>query len=200
MQSQSNSAKMNYGPCRYTMGTLGSSYTDQAVKCPTGEDMNEWIAHCSLDIFKHVVKAYGTLTIFCTPERCPKMTAGEVQYTWLGSNNRPAEISAPEYIDAVLTWVQCQFDSEEIFPTKLGNKFPDQFLSIVKTIMSRLLQVYAHIYHNHWSDMQAMKTEAHLNTAFKSFVFFIKEFNLVSEAEQAPLKELIEKVYAQHFN
>ena len=36
--------------------------------------------------------------------------------------------------------------------------------------------------------------EAHLNTSFKHFIFFVQEFNLIDKRELAPLNELIEKL------
>lgn len=36
-----------------------------------------------------------------------------------------------------------------------------------------------------------LKEEAHLNTSFKHFVFFVQEFNLVEKKELMPLDELI---------
>jgi len=36
--------------------------------------------------------------------------------------------------------------------------------------------------------------EAHLNTSFKHFIFFVQEFQLIEKKELAPLQELIEKL------
>ena len=38
--------------------------------------------------------------------------------------------------------------------------------------------------------------EAYLNTAFKRFLFFVKEFDLVTEKDMRPLKDLIDKYVA----
>lgn len=38
-----------------------------------------------------------------------------------------------------------------------------------------------------------MEMEAHLNTSFKHFVYFIEEFGLLDEKEQLPLRDLIEE-------
>lgn len=43
--------------------------------------------------------------------------------------------------------------------------------------------VYAHIYHAHFSDIKMMEMEAHVNTSFKHFMYFVEEFNLVDEKE-----------------
>lgn len=75
-----------------------------------------------------------------------------------------------------------------------GVPFPKNFLSIAKTILKRLFRVYAHIYHQHFLHIVGLGEEAHLNTSFKHFMFFVQEFGLVDKRELAPLQELIEKL------
>lgn len=66
---------------------------------------------------------YGTLTEFCTAERCPIMSAGaKYEYHWADGTNvkKPLRCTAPEYIDYLMTWVQEQLDDEAVFPSKIG--------------------------------------------------------------------------------
>ncbi|EDK99076.1 MOB1, Mps One Binder kinase activator-like 1B (yeast), isoform CRA_a, partial [Mus musculus] len=72
--------------------------------------------------------------------------------------------------------------------------FPKNFMSVAKTILKRLFRVYAHIYHQHFDSVMQLQEEAHLNTSFKHFIFFVQEFNLIDRRELAPLQELIEKL------
>ena len=58
----------------------------------------------------------------------------------------------------------------------------------------RLFRVYAHIYLAHFSEVICLQEEAHLNTSFKHFVYFTKEFNLIDKKEFSPLSELMEKL------
>jgi MOB kinase activator 1 len=53
------------------------------------------------------------------------------------------------------------------------------------------IRVYAHIYHAHFPRVVSLQEEAHLNTSFKHFIFFVQEFGLVDNKELAPLDELI---------
>ena len=55
-----------------------------------------------------------------------------------------------------------------------GVPFPKNFLTIAKTILKRLFRVYAHIYHAHFRDIISLGEEAHLNTSFKHFIYFIQ--------------------------
>lgn len=75
-----------------------------------------------------------------------------------------------------------------------GVPFPKNFMSVAKTILKRLFRVYAHIYHQHFDSVMQLQEEAHLNTSFKHFIFFVQEFNLIDRRELAPLQELIEKL------
>ena len=75
-----------------------------------------------------------------------------------------------------------------------GVPFPKNFLSIAKTILKRLFRVYAHIYHQHFGEVVQLSEEAHLNTSFKHFIFFVQEFNLIERRELAPLQELIDQL------
>ena len=78
-----------------------------------------------------------------------------------------------------------------------GVPFPRNFFSIAKTILKRLFRVYAHIYHQHFQQVMQLQEEAHLNTSFKHFIFFVQEFSLVDKRELAPLQELIDKLTAK---
>ena len=72
--------------------------------------------------------------------------------------------------------------------------FPDNFKQSAMTILKRLFRVYAHIYHAHFEQVKQLEEDAHLNTSFKHFIFFVTEFNLVENRELAPLRELIDRL------
>jgi len=76
----------------------------------------------------------------------------------------------------------------------VGVPFPKNFLTIAKTILKRLFRVYAHIYHQHFKDVVNLGEEAHLNTSFKHFIYFVQEFGLIDKRELAPLQELIDRL------
>lgn len=79
---------------------------------------------------------------------------------------------------------------------RAGVAFPKNFSAIVKNIMKRLFRVYAHIYCEHFTHIAQLQAEAHLNTSFKHFLFFIEEHDLVPEKEMAPLADLIKQMKA----
>lgn len=106
--------------------TLGSGNLREAVALPEGEDLNEWLAVNTFDFFNQINMLYGTITEFCTSETCPIMSGGpNYEYRWADGVKikKPLKLSAPEYVDALMTWVQSQLDDEAIFPSKIGLTF-----------------------------------------------------------------------------
>ncbi|XP_073272226.1 MOB kinase activator-like 1A [Primulina huaijiensis] len=175
----------------YTLGEYGN--LREVVVLPPGEDLNEWLAVNTVDFFNQVTVLYATLSEFCTPENCPKMSAGpKYEYRWADgvTIKKPIEVSAPKYVEYLMDWIEAQLEDESIFPQKIGVPFPPNFQDIVKTILKRLFRVYAHIYHSHFQKILSL--EAHLNTCFKHFVLFTSEFGLIAKEELEPLNEIIE--------
>eukprot|EP00808_Paulinella_micropora_P001228 g44872.t1 len=180
-----------------TLATLGSGNMRSAVQLPKSEDLKEWIAVNTVDFFNEINLLYGTISEYCTKEACPIMAAGSsVNYLWRDGVKvkKPIEVSAPEYVDLLMTWAESQLNNEDIFPVSFGSEYPKNFLVIVKQLYKRFFRVYAHIYHSHFSKIVAVGAEAHLNTCFKHFVYFVLEFDLIPKAELKPLDDLIEKM------
>lgn len=71
------------------------------------------------------------------------------------------------------TWHGCLKISHPFF-LFVGVPFPKNFMSVAKTILKRLFRVYAHIYHQHFDPVIQLQEEAHLNTSFKHFIFFVQ--------------------------
>eukprot|EP00005_Dracoamoeba_jomungandri_P003027 CAMPEP_0174260496 /NCGR_PEP_ID=MMETSP0439-20130205/9759_1 /TAXON_ID=0 /ORGANISM="Stereomyxa ramosa, Strain Chinc5" /LENGTH=218 /DNA_ID=CAMNT_0015344747 /DNA_START=32 /DNA_END=688 /DNA_ORIENTATION=+ len=179
---------------QYAEATLGSGDLLAAVKVPEGEDLNEWLAVNTVDFFNQTNMLYGTISDFCTPQECPVMSAGpKYEYMWCDGKKvkQAIKVSAPEYMDYLMNWVQDQLDDEEVFPSELGATFPSNFTKTVRTIFKRLFRVYAHIYHTHFGNVVELGEEAHVNTSFKHFIFFVNEFGLMSKSEMEPMEELI---------
>jgi MOB kinase activator 1 len=91
-----------------------------------------------------------------------------------------------------MSWVETQLNDEHIFPLQLGTPFPKNFQNVVRVIFKRLFRVYAHIYHSHFQKIVGLGAEAHLNTCFKHFIYFVVQFKLIDSKELAPLADLID--------
>ena len=100
------------------------------MELPAGEDLNEWLAVNTIEFYNEINVLYGILTEFCTPESCPTMSAGpKYEYLWADGQNvkTPLKVSAGEYIDFLMTWVESQLNNEKVFPCAMGVPFPRNF-------------------------------------------------------------------------
>lgn len=185
---------------QHAQATLGAGRLLDAVAKPPGEDVNEWLAVNVTDFFNEVSLLYGVLADVCTPTCCPNMSAGpRFEYKWADGVRfkRPIRCTAPKYMDYMMNWAQATLDDESIFPTRVGDPFPKNIRQVICTIFKRLFRVYAHMYVLHFVSIQEMGAEPHLNTCFRHFMLFVREFDLIEPQELAPLAELIEKIYAR---
>jgi len=181
----------------YAQATLGTGDMSAAVRLPKGEDLNEWLAVNTVDFFNEINLLYGTISDSCTPQSCPKMVAGAgYQYHWMDGEKykEPVEVSAPEYVELLMNWVDNQLTNEQIFPLQLGSSFPKDFHQRVQKIFQRLFRVYAHVYHSHFDRVLELHAEAHLNTCFKHFIYFAREFKLLDESHTKPLQGHIDSL------
>lgn len=186
----------------YAEQTLGSDNAlIKAVKLPKDEDVNEWLAVHVVDFYNQINMLYGTITEFCSPKTCPRMIATEeYEYLWQDTNpsasgslspKKPVSLPACEYVENLMNWIQNFFDNDNIFPSKIGAPFPQQFPNLVRTIFKRLLRVYAHIYCHHFHEISELGLQSHLNTSLKHYVLFSREFDLISKKDYGPLEDLI---------
>ena len=76
---------------------------------------------------------------------------------WLDDKGKKSKLSAPQYVDYVMTYVQKVVNDETVFPTKHGNEFPANFESVLKKVQKLLFHVVAHIYHSHFREVRQSK-------------------------------------------
>lgn len=148
---------------------------DVAVKLPRGACRNLWIDVHVVDSVNDASTAWNMITC-----ECEEMSAG--------TRRRYGTESAQEYAQSTLAEakriIATQFPLDEV-------SYPTDFESNVKGICTRLLHMYAHIFHTHFSSIVALRYDQIVNQFFKRFVFFIVEFDLVESSELEPVDELI---------
>jgi len=103
-------------------------------------------------------------------------------------------LPAPEYVERLYGWIEAQLRDERIFPTSPDVQFPSDFKKRVERIFRRLFRVYAHIYHAHFDLIVEQKAQAHLNSCFKHFIYFVKEFGLIQDRDLAPMADYIDEM------
>lgn len=161
---------------------------------PGGLDYNEWLASHTIGFFEHVNLTYGTVSEYCTQSSCPEMVGpGPRNYSWIDEKGKKTRLSAPQYVDYVMTYCQKTINDETVFPTKHGNEFPTGFESAYIRKMVRLLfHVLAHVYHSHFKEIVLLQLHAHLNALFAHFVGFSVRFNLLEEKELEVMADLVD--------
>lgn len=158
----------------------------------------------AIGFFEHINLIYGTISEFCTPSSCPDMVGpgprfvknwkkaskyhliffqNSRQYLWVDEKGKKSRLSAPQYIDYIMTYVQKTINDEGTFPTKHGNDFPSSFDTQIRKITRLLFHVLAHVYHSHFKEIVLLQLHAHLNAVFVHFVEFSLRFQLVEEKE-----------------
>ncbi|CAL1594168.1 unnamed protein product [Knipowitschia caucasica] len=169
----------------------------QAVQLPHGEDLNDWVAVHVVDFFNRINLIYGTISDSCTDQSCPVMSGGpKYEYRWQDEHKykRPTALPAPKYMSLLMDWIEVQINNENIFPTNVGTPFPKSFMQVAKKILSRLFRVFVHVYIHHFDRVSHMGAEAHVNTCYKHFFYFVTEFHLIDNKELEPLREMTSRM------
>ncbi|XP_015917788.1 MOB kinase activator-like 3 [Parasteatoda tepidariorum] len=195
--------KFQQGTLRYSLhkraqATLVSAENlQEAVKLPPGENLNDWLAVHVVDFFNRINLIYGTVIESCTEESCPTMSGGpRFEYLWADGEQykKPTRLPAHNYISLLMDWIEKQINNDGIFPVTVDIPFPRNFIPTCKKILTRLFRVFVHVYIHHFDRIVAIRAEAHVNTCYKQFYYFVKEFCLVSERELEPLVEMTRRI------
>ncbi|KAH0504312.1 MOB kinase activator 3C [Microtus ochrogaster] len=167
------------------------------VRLPPGESIDDWIAVHVVDFFNRINLIYGTMAEHCSETSCPVMAGGpRYEYRWQDERQyrRPAKLSAPRYMALLMDWIEGLINDEDVFPTRVGVPFPKNFQQVCTKILTRLFRVFVHVYIHHFDSILIMGAEAHVNTCYKHFYYFIQEFSLVDQRELDPLREMTERI------
>lgn len=191
---------LRYNLHKHAQATLNSGIDlKNAVKLPSNEGYSDWLAVHVVDFFNRINLIYGTVCDFCTNESCPIMSGGpKYEYMWCdgpnGNYKRPTPLPAPVYINLLMDWVEEQINNESLFPVRVDVPFPNNFTPTCKKILTRLFRVFVHVYIHHFDKLVAIGAEAHVNTCYKHFYFFVTEYSLVDKRELEPLREMTERL------
>ncbi|PAV56443.1 hypothetical protein WR25_06772 isoform A [Diploscapter pachys] len=186
---------MNNIPAIANDSTLGGDgRLEDVVRLPDGVDLNEWLSTNLMDSYRQLKMLYGIVCGACTPETCPLMTVGpKHEYSWT-DGDQIVPTTATLYIGYVMTWINDMFDDDSTFPTQVGKDFPKNFKKICETISRRMIRVYGHIYLSHFENVREQNAIPHLNTSYKQFYLFTKQFSLITDTDLEPLQEITKKL------
>ncbi|EPY33904.1 maintenance of ploidy protein MOB1 (MPS1 binder 1) [Strigomonas culicis] len=190
-----------YNLHKFAKSLVRSGDLSKAVQLPPGADLHHWLSVHTVDFYNITNVIYGSRhESFCTTSTCPIMSSGpRYEYLWKNPPTYPraTKVSAPEYVHLLMDWIEEQINDERQFPSEDKNPYPPDFFDKVKSIFRRLFRIYAHIYYSHFSKIRELQEESHLNTAFKHFMFFVWEFDLIPKDELSPLKDLLVNLMGQ---
>ncbi|KAF3313852.1 Mitotic exit network component, variant 2 [Orbilia oligospora] len=210
---------------QYAQATLGSGSLRKVVMLPEGEDENEWLAFNIVDFYNQINLLFGAVSEFCTPITCPEMKAtDEFEYLWQDGEKyrKPTKMPACQYVEHLMTMIQKNVDDDQVFASRNGKnsyyitfslrskrnlcakriliegvEFAPDFRNLIVQFFKRLARVYAHIYCHHFPVVGALALDKHMNTSFKHFVLFVKEFKLDQGRDYwGPLNELVNSMMA----
>jgi len=199
------------GTKRYSMykqsdATLGENINvKELVKLPLGEPLDDFLATGLVDFYNRIKIMYSTVvdtssiykTGGCTEELCPKMSGGQkYEYFWQDGRRykKATAMTAPDYIITLIEWVDDIINNEDIFPPCDRDPFPKNFKETVSRIFRRLYRVFVHVYYHHFDRLQEIGAEPHVNALYKSFYYFSKEHNLMTDKDYEPLADLTRRI------
>jgi len=170
----------------------------EAIKCPKGENFEEWIAMNVVEVFNSIRYCFCYIADECHTNNHPMSAGPKFTYLWCDEEteqfSKPTEVTAAQYFELLCDWVARLMDDESIFPTTTAGVFGKKFLPTVKSICNRLSRIFFHIYHHHWKSISDQNVVEFVNTSFKHFYFFVSEFQLVKKDKFEPVQELVAKL------
>merc|ERR1711962_657414 len=116
---------------------------------------------------------------------------GQRMYMWVDEKGKKSKLSAPQYVDYVMTYVQKTVNDETLFPTKHGHEFPPNFDQILRKVQKLLFHVVAHIYHSHFREIVLLGLHAHLNSIFAHIIEYNFFYHIIEEKEIEVLQDLV---------
>ncbi|KAE9555033.1 hypothetical protein FO519_001779 [Halicephalobus sp. NKZ332] len=189
---------LRYNLHKQAQATLNSGLNlKEAVKLPPNENFDDWLAVHTVDFFNRINLLYGTISDVCTRESCPTMSGGSrYEYLWQDGDRykKPTKLSAPQYINELMEWIEVRINNENIFPVSIQIPFPPDYKQTCKKILTRLFRVFVHVYIHHFDRLVSIGAEPHANTLYKHFYYFVTEHNLVSARELEALKNLTDRL------
>lgn len=173
--------------------TIGAGNVQESVRLPPGEVLEDWLGIGVIDFYNQLCTVFASISVKCN---CSEMTAGpKFKYFWVDQRSKkPVMLSANDYITNVMIWTEEYINNEKYFPCDGNTTYPKDYLSVIQNIFKRLFRIYAHLYHHHMSDLKETGSDVFLNTSFKTFIYFAREFKLIPEDQLAPLKTIIDQI------
>jgi MOB kinase activator 1 len=178
----------------------------RVVELPSGSTEEDWCIINSVDFFNDVSALWG---IVCEEEQDENSSSILNQGIGQGfppgfeyrfpseKNGSPKRMSANRYIDSVLSWIEERINRDPLLDgrsPKTQKLKATEFNSIVNKIFTRIFRIYAILYSKHFSQLQRLEIQQHVDASFKNFIFFCFEFDIIQEREFEAIQEIVKEL------
>jgi len=104
------------------------------VKLPMGDRLEEWLALGAVECLNQALAIYGLIAEKCTCKSCPVMNAARgFRYAWRdGKEEKPKDLSAPEYINKLFDWIEVKLKDTKLYPLDEDSNIPAQTKKVTK--------------------------------------------------------------------
>lgn len=173
------------------------------------EATNEWLAANTVDFYNEVALLYGLVEEFHQKASDPMTYAVlaeefkdykpkfptffngfpqgfeyRLKQPSGGKSKANTKCSGADYVNLSMIWLEDQIDNSQIFPETEDDPFPAKFIEkYISEMFKRMFRIFAIIYAVCWPVVVQNQAEAHVNTCFKHFYFFMKRFSLLKKPQ-----------------
>lgn len=139
----------------------------------------------------------------CNAKKCFSMTAGEKhEYLWADGRTilKPMSIPAPDYIDYLMTWMDYELNIQldEASNAALISGKSNGRHSVTKTIIKRIIRVFAHMEIEHEQEMKNIGIYHRHERILKHYVELVNKYKLTDRKVLNPLRETIKSWSSLH--
>mmetsp|Transcript_5459 Transcript_5459/g.6905 ORF Transcript_5459/g.6905 Transcript_5459/m.6905 type:complete len:303 (+) Transcript_5459:202-1110(+) len=187
-----------------SIGAIADREPDMALpeleKLAAVEAEKEWLAANTVDFFNEVSLLYGMVENF-HHQSSRIASYRELQEEWKTKKKTirlpPFNKGFPEgfvhaslngdgdgivYVNNVIVWLEDIIDNPGVFPELEDETFPDDFKTkYLPEMFKKMLRIFAIVYSVCWPIVVEYEADAHINTCFKHFYFFMKRYNLLKK-------------------
>ena len=187
-QSPGLKAKSTLSEARWRVLPDGHTPPSAIPECPKNQDETEWIAAKTVAFFIDL----STLVSIVLPDLKNKFTKkGEgfppgFKFLWVEEGQQTGILlSAPNYIEKCLSWMDSEFENEAVFPVDKSVPFLPEFIELhVCKLFTLMFRNFAILHNSGYSIMEENNCLELFYTTLKHFVFFGIRHNLLVETDE----------------
>lgn len=164
----------------------------ELIKLPEQTQQEEWIASQVLSIHNQITTLYDTISSTCTEAYCPVMHGVKNEQYFQDPPNHRRTPSAPEYIKFALDKSLAIIANPNVFPTKHGETFGEEFFDAIQQLLKICFSIMSHIYAKHMPHLIHFgNLHLYLNQLLLHMVLLGEDYQILDPEVRQPLDDLI---------